>query len=117
MACCKDKKERLKEIVETETLPEKSFLGKTRDYAIKSVLFLVLSVVVVPILIPISIVVLFRMVVLSKNINLLPLVTYIATKLFTKDDEDEDDDEDDDDIDEDDYELENPEEIIVLNQN
>jgi len=96
--------------------------GKSvRDYILKFLLFLIMAIVMTPILIPIFIIVLFNMVVLSKELNLLPIVSYIGKKIFKdKDDEDDDDEYDNlsedeyDNLSEDEYELIDKDEIIKL---
>jgi hypothetical protein len=87
--------------------------GKFKYFTIKFLIFLVSATFISIIIIPVMIVVLFREIVLSKNINLYPLLVYIGKKIFPKEEEPEEIDEDD--FDEDDYELEDKYEVVRLN--
>ena len=88
-------------------------LKNIKDYIIKSLIFLFMLIILTPFIIPIFIIVLFQVVILSKGVNLLPLVFYIGNRIFKgKDYTDEDDDEDDDEDEE--YELVNQDEIIEI---
>ena len=88
-----------------------------KDYFLKSLLFLFLAIIITPFIIPIFIVVLFRMVILSKELNLLPVVLYLGRKIFKEeeDDDEEDDDEVYDNLSEEEYELLDKNEIIEFN--
>lgn len=122
MACknCKKTKEDIaSEVVNPQTNSTK--LKTIRDYFLKFLLFLLFAALLTPFIIPIVLVVLFRVTVLSKTINLLPVVKHLGERIFKdKDEEEEDgdvleDDEAYDNEDADDYELENPHELIVVN--
>lgn len=118
MGCisCKKKKEGITEkIVKDIGIQPNTKLKKIKDHIIKFLVFLLLVIVLTPLIIPILIFVLFRMVVLSKDLNVLPLVYYLAKKIFKENDEEEDEEDYDDDLNEADYELENPHEIVEIN--
>jgi hypothetical protein len=91
-------------------------------YVARSLIFLFLVVLIVPIIIPITIYVLFVTTILSDSINLVPMLVYIGKKLFNtnKGDEDEDEDseyEDDKEFDEfldEDYEPINHHDITII---
>ncbi len=116
MACtsCKKSKRVIAETLIDKTKDTNN--GNFKDYIKKTLLFLVLSILLTPVILVIFIFMLFKIVVLSKEINLLPLVYHIAKRIF-KDEEDEDEDDDDfdgplDEI----HELAEPDEIIELKQ-
>ncbi len=118
MSCttCKKKNVDIDKIINSGG--QKKTSKSIKDYTLKFLLFLVLMIVVTPLMIPIFIVVLFRMVVLSKELNLLPIVLYLGKKIFKDEDDDDDDDDEDEEVEdglnEDDYELVDENEIIVL---
>jgi len=120
MACttCKKTKADIAEDILIKEFKDKKGPKKIRDYFFKTILFLILAIIMTPILIPIFIIVLFKMVVLSKELNLLPIVSYIGRKIFrSESDEDWGDDEDSeeyDNLDENDYELLDENQIIKL---
>jgi hypothetical protein len=129
MSCntCKQRKKekQLKEFIPEikSEQPKTPFLKKVKDFTVKIIIFSLLCVFLTPIVIIAYFITLFNIVILSKNINILPLVYYIGNKIFKNkndedededDDDDDDDDEDDEEYDEEDYELENPNDIIVL---
>jgi len=118
MACksCKQKDELIQE-KQSEINPA---VKKVRDYILKFLLFCLMAPLLTIIIIPISLVVLFRVTVLSKSINLLPVVKALGERIFKeKEDEEEDDgfenDEDYDNESAEDYEPINEHEIIVVN--
>ena len=124
MACgtCKDKKGT---IVEELTIPDNSgkkiSLKKIINTLLKVLYFLILLVVLTPIVLIAFFVVLFRYTVINKDLNIVPLLKYIGQKLMkNEDDEDEDEEEDEEhnenNSNEELYELENPNDIIVLKQ-
>lgn len=125
MACnsCKKQKDNekiYKKIEERVNNKNKSLLKKTFDFFIRVILFFVLLTLLTPLFIIGYLVVLFNMVILSKGPNIVPVMYFIATKILKLNkDEDDDDEDEEDDFDEelfneDEYELENPDDIIVL---
>lgn len=118
-SCKKTKEEIASEVVNAK--PASTTFKKIRDYFYKFLIFLLLAAILTPFIIPIVLVMMFRVTVLSKTINLLPVVKHIGERIFKeKDDEEEDEDllEDDEAYDEenaDDYEPINPHEIIIIN--
>lgn len=92
-----------------------SKVKKIKDYFLKTILYVVLLTIGIPVILVSFTIVLFKMVVLSKEFNLLPAIKYIAEKLMKVDKEnDKDDDDDDENYDDYEYELLNPNEITVL---
>ncbi len=89
-----------------------SKIKKIKEYTLKTMLYILLLVIGTPIVLISFVIVLFRMVVLSKELNLLPILTFIGSKIFKQDEDDEDDDTEDDEDDE--YELLDPNEITIL---
>ena len=127
MACtsCKEKRGvSIDDILINTSKDKKSVLKSIKEYTIKTIVFLLLFVLIAPFIIPIFAVALFNTTILSKKVDIMPLLIYVGKKIFKKDNQDEDDDDDeeddeeewDEDEDEDIYELENPHEIIVLKQ-
>lgn len=127
MACtsCKEKRGvSIDDILINTSKDKKSVLKSIKEYTIKTIVFLLLFVLIAPFIIPIFAVALFNTTILSKKVDIMPLLIYVGKKIFKKDSQDEDDDDDeeddeeewDEDEDEDIYELENPHEIIVLKQ-
>jgi len=81
---------------------------------IGKVLLWLVACILTPLIIPISWIMLFRQIVLSKGTNLIPAFTKIGKTLSKKDSDEEDNDEDYEsieDIDPEDYELDNVEVI------
>jgi hypothetical protein len=106
-----------------ETLKEhkeekKSTGFKLVEYTSKIIIFLIISAILTPFIIPLLIIVLFKTIVLSQGVDITPLLLHVGKKIF-KDDEDEyDEDEEEEDFeefDQDEYEELNKEDIIVLN--
>lgn len=121
MACgtCKNKKGT---IVEELTVPDNSSkkisLKKIINTLLKVLYFLILLVVLTPIVLIAFFVVLFRYTVINKDLNIVPILKYIGEKLMKDEDDEDDNDEeyDENNPDEELYELENPNDIIVLKQ-
>lgn len=120
MACgtCKDKRGT---IVEELTIPDKSnkkiTLKKSFNFLFKTIYFLILVVLLTPIVLIAFFIVLFRYTVMNKDLNIVPILRYIGQKIIKNDDEDDDDEYeeyDENNPDEELYELENPNDIIVL---
>ena len=125
MACksCKEKSGvSIDDILINISKDKKTTLKLIKEYTIKTIVFLLLFVLIAPFIIPIFAIALFNVTVLSKNVDIMPLLMYVGKKIFKndeEDDEDEENEEDDEEWDEDEeevYELENPHEIIVLKQ-
>lgn len=111
MSCCKGNKDKL-----AEAVVKPNNARSIKDYIFKFIIFLFLGAIISVVIIPVVLVILFRLVVLSKEINILPFVYYIAKKLFKENEEDDEDDDDEDDDEEyEDYELTNEDEIIIIN--
>jgi len=118
MACksCKKTKEEIASEVVSATLKleNKNIIRYIGNFFI----FLVLAVLLTPFIIPITLFMMFKIIVLDKNINLLPVVKYLGEKIFKeKDEEEEDEFEDDEDLDEEldeEYEPINEHEIIDI---
>lgn len=108
---CK-KKTNISDVIEETNESIGSPIRSIGNYFLKFILFLLLGSILAIIIIPLSLIVLFRVVVLSRGINLLPVVLAIGQKIFKKDEEIE---EEDDELNEDDYELEDSNQIISLN--
>ncbi len=114
MACssCKNKTsqyEDLKLKPEEESKPINNF----KYYFAKIIIFLFMCVVLIPFIIPILVIVLFKVVVLSKGVDISPLLKYIGGKIFKKNDEIEVEEENVE-ITEDEYELENKYDIVKI---
>ena len=119
---CKSCKKTNEEIVDDVVIAAttKTHNKIIRNYIYNFLIFLILATLITPFIIPIVLIVMFRIIVLSKSINLLPVVKYIGQKIFKDTDEDEEDNEfeNDEDLDEEDdeeYEPINSDEIIVVN--
>ena len=89
-----------------------SNLKNIKYYFIKFLVFLVVSIILVPFIIPILLFVLFKTIVLSEGVNIMPLLLHVGKKIFPEEKEEEDEDEE---INEDEYELENVHDVVVLN--
>lgn len=94
MACKTCKKEKKIVNKKDKTLVKNNLFTKFRDYTIKTFVFLFLSAIFVPLIIPITLYVLFITVFTEKGLNIVPLMLFIGKKLFKKDEEDDDDDDD-----------------------
>lgn len=105
MSCntCKSKNEKLGKAVETKPNVGAKYL------LVKIVLFLVATILLTPFIIPILIIVLFRVIVLGHGVDITPLLKHLGQKIFKKDDDVENEEVD---LTEDEYELENPHDII-----
>lgn len=106
MSCntCKSKSK------ESNKIPISDTTGR-KNYFVKFIIFLLASAILIPFIIPILIVVLFRVIVLSHGVDITPLLKHIGKKIFTNK---EDPDDDDEELDEEEYELENPDDVIVI---
>jgi hypothetical protein len=118
-SCKKRKKENIEDLLVEEKKDSK--FTKIKKYTLKSVLFFILLVAIAPLVIVGYVIAMFNIIVLSKGINIYPLLNFIGKKIFKNDDDDDDEDDDDEeeedddeDWDEEEYELENPNDIIVL---
>jgi positive regulator of sigma E activity len=128
MACTsckknKDGKKIFNNIKNNVNEPNRPIGKKILDFSVRILLFITFLVFITPLFIIGYLVALFKLTILSKELNLVPVLYYIGTKIL-KLDKDEDDDEDDEEDDEEDfnedeyeYELENPDDIIEINQN
>lgn len=124
MACnsCKKQKDNEKiynNIQKKVTDNNKPLIKKVLDVFARIILFSLLLILITPLFIIGYVVVLFKMVILSKGPDILPVMYFIATKILKLHKDDEEDEEDEEDFDEelfteDEYELENPDDIIVL---
>lgn len=100
---------------------EKSTGVKIVEYTSKFIVFLLVTTILVPFIIPVLIIVLFKTLVLSHNLDIMPLLIHVGKKIFKDDNDDDDDydedeeDEDFDEFDQDEYEELNKEDIVVLN--
>jgi hypothetical protein len=117
MACtsCKKSKQEIVNAVINETKVKQNHTIK--NYIINLFLFLFFLVILTPVIFVIFVVALFKVVVLSKEINLLPLVYHIGKTIFKEKEEDDDEDDIDDEFDaplEEFHELAEPDEIIEL---
>lgn len=100
-------------------LNEKQTTGvKIRNYFFNTLLFLILTLIIVPIAVPAIIYILFKSIVLEQSINIFPFLVYISKKIATKygEEDDEEENEEGEDFDEEnyDYELENPNDIVEI---
>lgn len=75
-----------------------------KNILVRVFIFLLTSVILVPLIIPILLITLFRVIILSKNVDVLPLAYFLGKKIFPDEEEEEDDEEEDDE--ETEYELE-----------
>jgi hypothetical protein len=128
MACtsCKKNKDGEKvfnNIKNNVNKPNRPIGKKILDFSVRILLFLTFLIFITPLFIIGYLIALFKLTILSKELNLVPVLYYIGTK-FLKLDKDEDDDDDEDDFDEEDfnedeyeYVLENPDDIIEINKN
>ena len=106
-----------------ETLKEykaeekKSLGGKIIEYTSKFIVFLIVSAILIPFIIPILIFVLFKTIVLSHSVDIMPLLIHVGKRIFKEEDEyDEDEEEEDlEEFDQDEYEELNKNDIVVLN--
>jgi hypothetical protein len=123
MGCntCKGKVKPTFEETLKEYKEEKKSSGfKVIEYTSKFIVFLFVSTILTPIIIPVLIIVLFKTLVLSHNVDIMPLLLHIGKKIFKEKDDgyDEDDEEEDvDEFDQDEYEELNKNDIVVLNNN
>lgn len=108
MACqtCKSKSD----VNKTQNIP----VSTSNNYILKFLVFLIASVILIPFIIPILLVVLFRVIVLAKNVDISPLLMHMGRKIFPKD---QDEAEEYDELDQDEYELEDPNDIIIIHKN
>lgn len=121
MACNTCKKSKAtdkigKQKVENKQTPNNIWL-KIRDNTIKFFVFIFLSAIFIPLVIPATLYTLFVTVFTNKGINIVPLGLYIGKRLF-REEEDEDDDELDDEdydelLDEDEFELDENEITVI----
>ena len=126
MGCksCKQKNNgvTVKDLLPKENNENKTILTRIFEYLTKFVLFLILLAIFTPFIIPILAVALYYTVVMSKAIDLMPLLKFLSKKIFRKvlDDEKDEDDEDDEyggeDFNPEDYELDNPYDIVDVKQ-
>ena len=102
-----------------QTKTQTNFLMAVRDNTIKIFVFLLLSVIFIPLVIPATLYTLFVTVFTDKGINIVPLGLYIGKKLFNDKEEDDEDDDDledeeyDDLLDENEYELDENEITVI----
>ena len=88
MACksCKEKRGvSIDDILINTNNEKKSLLKTIKEYTIKTIVFLLLFVLISPFIIPIFAVALFNTTILSKNVDIMPLLTYIGKKIFKND--------------------------------
>jgi hypothetical protein len=101
--------------------PNRPIGKKILDFSVRILLFLTFLIFITPLFIIGYLIALFKLTILSKELNLVPVLYYIGTKLLKldKDEDDDDDDIDEDDFNEDEYEyvLENADDIIEINKN
>jgi TM2 domain-containing membrane protein YozV len=128
MACtsCKKTNEELYEESVNNHSETKKTHKKILNYILKFGIFLLLSMIIVPIIIPVTIYVLYITIVSKESINLIPLLVYLGNKLYgTEDKEPEDEDDDDneeefendedyDKLSESEYELISPNDITII---
>ena len=126
MACnsCKKRKDGEKvfnNIKNNVNEPNRPIGKKILDFSVRILLFITFLVFITPLFIIGYLVALFKLTILSKELNLVPVLYYISTKILKLDKDEDDDDEDDDeeDFNEDEYEyvLENLDDIIEIKQN
>lgn len=90
------------------------------QFFLKTLVFIFLCVVILPICIPVTLYMLFATAYLDKGVNLVPVLVYLGKKLLKDKEEDDDEDEEDefeneedyDNVVESDWELENADDII-----
>lgn len=123
MACntCKKTRTNEKTVKLKNTKSQINILVKIRDYTIKIFVFLFLSAIFIPLVIPATFYALFVTIFMEKGINIVPLGLYIGKKLFKKDNDEDDEDNDDlEDSDydelltEDEYEPEDSDDITII---
>lgn len=107
--CKKSKTTDKSKIINNATL-NNNLLIKIRDNIIKLFVFIFLSVIFIPLVIPATFYTLFITIFTNKGINIVPLALYIGKKIFNDND---DDDDDDDALDWDEYELDSNEITII----
>ena len=125
MACnsCKKNKNGEKvfnDIKNNVNQPNRPIGKKILDFSTRILLFITFLIFLTPLFIIGYLVALFKLTLLSKELNLVPVLYYIGTKFLKLDkDEDDDDEDDEDDFNEDEYEymLENVDDIIEINKN
>lgn len=88
-----------------------SNLKNIKHYFFKFLVFLLVSAILIPFIIPILLYTLFITIVLSKGVDIMPLLLHLGKKIFP--DEKEEDEEEE--INDDEYELENVHDVVVLN--
>lgn len=97
----------------------KTLIFNILEYLNRIIIFLFISIIIVPFIIPIFLYVLFKSIVLSKQINMMPLLLYVGRQLLKVDEdfdeEDEYDDEYDDEMDFEEYVNLNKDDITVIN--
>jgi hypothetical protein len=122
---CKSCKEKNNGVTAKDLLPEtsndkKTILTRVTEYTLKFVLFLISFTLLAPFIIPILAVALYYTIVMSKAVDIMPLLKFLTKKMFKrvfdneKEEDDEDEDEDDEDLTPYEYELENPHDIVEI---
>jgi hypothetical protein len=129
MACTsckknKDSKKVFNDIKNNVNEPNRPVGKKILDFSVRILLFFTFLIFITPLFIIGYLIALFKLTILSKELNLVPVLYFIGTKLLKLDKDEDDDDDDEDDIDEDDfnedeyeYVLENADDIIEINKN
>jgi hypothetical protein len=123
---CKSCKEKNNGLTAKDLLPDtsddkKTILTRITEYSVKFILFLILFTLLAPFIIPILAVALYYTVVMSKAVDIMPLLKFLTKKMFKKafdnqkeEEEEDDEDEYDDDLTPYEYELENPHDIVEI---
>jgi hypothetical protein len=119
MGCktCKGKtKPSFDETLDKNNKEKKSIIVKIIEYTSKTIVFLIIACILIPFIIPILIYVLFITIVLSKGVDIMPLLVHVGKKIFRDDydEDDEEEEEDDDEFDQEAYEELNKHDIVVL---
>ena len=116
MGCntCKSKNELVQKTLkfENDNNEKKSLFKKIAGYFLKVILFLISSILLIPVSIGITIWILFNTLILNKKLDVFSIVYAIGKLIFHKKYEEEK--EDDEDFDEENYELEDISEVVVL---
>lgn len=84
--------------------------AESKYYFVKIPIFLIASAILIPFIIPILIIVLFKVIVLGHGVDITPLLRYLGKKIIPKD-KDAEEEEDDE---ESEYELENPHDLVII---
>jgi hypothetical protein len=91
-----------------------SIFQKTKKLISKIIIFILALIFITPVVLIAYFIAMYKVIFLSQGLNFVPTLVLIGKKLM-KLNEDDDDEDDEDEYNEEDYELENPDDIMILN--